>query len=289
MTDFRNWFLGARPHTWPNAIAPVIAGSGAAAAVGGFHSGRALLALAVSMGLIVGVNYANDYSDGIRGTDDERSGPVRLTASRLAKPAHVKYAAFASLALAGIAGVWLSLAANAPWLIIMGCFCITAAWFYTGGKNPYGYRGYGELAIFIFFGLVAVLGTEYTQAGHITGTGLALAVGIGAMSSGVNLANNIRDLRSDARAGKITLAVKLGNKKSRRLFTAALLTPAVLTLLVIFAHPLAILAWAYLPFAIKAIRIVNRGARGKELIPVLAITGRGMLVWALITALVAAL
>ena len=168
-----DWLQGARPHTWANAFAPVIAGTGAAAAAHGLHWGRALLALIVAWALIIGVNYANDYSDGIRGTDDDRTGPQRLTGGGLAKPEHVKFAAFACFGVAAIAGISLSLAANAAWFILVGAVCIAGAWFYTGGKNPYGYRGFGEIAIFIFFGLVAVLGTEFTQAGRITWTGLA--------------------------------------------------------------------------------------------------------------------
>src|SRR5699024_9594327 len=193
MSRANNSLAGARPHAWANAFAPVLAGSGAAAAIGGFHFGRALLALIVAWALIIGVNFANDYSDGIRGTDDDRTGPQRLTGGGLAKPQHVKYAAFASFAVAGIAGIWLSLAAGAWWFILIGSLCIVGAWSCTCGKNPYGYRGLGEVAVFIFFGLVAVLVTEVTQAGRISLTGVLLALGVGGMSAAVNLANNIRD------------------------------------------------------------------------------------------------
>ncbi len=235
--------------------------------------------------LIIGVNYANDYSDGIRGTDDDRTGPQRLTGGGLAKPQHVKWAAFASFAVAAVAGIALSLAANAAWFVLVGLVCIAGAWFYTGGKNPYGYRGLGEVAIFIFFGLVAVLGTQFTQAGRISLTGLALAIGIGGMSSAVNLANNIRDIPSDTEAGKITLAVRLGDKKSRNLFMWLLLLPVLLTIVIAFDSWLALAALAYFPFALQAVRTVNRGARGPQLIPVLGITGRAMLVWALVSAI----
>ena len=283
----RDWLEGARPHTWANAFAPVIAGSGAAAA--GFNAGRALLALIVAWALIVGVNYANDYSDGIRGTDDDRTGPQRLTGGGIAKPEHVKMAAFASFAVAGAAGIALSLAANAAWMILVGALCIAAAWFYTGGKNPYGYRGLGEVAIFIFFGLVAVLGTQYTQAGAVTWEGLALAVGIGLMSASVNLANNIRDIPTDSQTGKITLAVRLGDAHSRLLFTIALLLPTVLTIALTVKHPIALVSAAYVPFALKAVRTVNGGATGKALIPVLGLTGRAMLIWAVAAGLGVAL
>ena len=170
----RDWWQAARPHTWPNAFSPVIVGSGAAAYAGGFSWWRALLALVVAWALIIGVNYANDYSDGIRGTDEDRTG--------LAKPAHVKRAAFLAFGVAAVAGVALSLA-SAWWFILIGALAILGAWFYTGGKNPYGYRGLGEVAVFIFFGLVAVLGTEYTQAGAISWVGVGGAVAIGAISA----------------------------------------------------------------------------------------------------------
>ncbi|MER0101951.1 1,4-dihydroxy-2-naphthoate polyprenyltransferase [Corynebacterium sp. KPL2734] len=285
----KDWINGARPHTWANAFAPVIAGTGAAFGISGGHIGRALLALIVAWALIIGVNYANDYSDGIRGTDDDRTGPQRLTGSGLAQPRHVKYAAFGCFAVAGLAGIILSLVAGAWWLILIGALCIAGAWFYTGGKNPYGYRGLGEVAVFVFFGLVAVLGTEFTQAGRISWTGLALAIGIGAMSSGVNLVNNIRDIPSDAEAGKITLAVRLGNKNARLLFTGLLLLPFVLTIAVAFGSWLALAGLVYFPFALRAVRTVNRGATGPELIPVLGLTGRAMLIWAVIEAIAVAL
>lgn len=281
----RDWIKGARPHTWANAFAPVIAGTGAAAALDSFHAGRALLAFLVAWALIIGVNYANDYSDGIRGTDDDRTGPARLTGGGIAKPVHVKYAAFAAFTVAGIAGIGLSIAAHAAWMILVGALCIAGAWFYTGGKNPYGYRGLGEVAIFIFFGLIAVLGTEYTQAGKASWVGLGLAVGIGAMSSAVNLANNIRDIPSDSKAGKITLAVRLGNERARQLFSIALLIPILLTVLISLSSWLALIALVYVPFALKAVRTVNSGAEARALIPVLGLTGRAMLIWSVLTAL----
>ena len=280
----QDWLVGARPHTWANAFAPVIAGTGAAAVAGSAHWGHALLALIVAWSLIIGVNYANDYSDGIRGTDDDRTGPQRLTGGGLAKPAHVKYAAFASFAVAALAGIVLSLSSGAWWFILVGAVCIAGAWFYTGGKHPYGYRGFGEIAVFVFFGLVAVLGTEFTQAGTATWTGLALAVGIGAMSSAVNLANNIRDIPSDSQTGKLTLAVRLGDERARGLFSILLLLPCLLTLAIAVGAWPALLGLVYLPLALKAVRTVNRGASGVQLIPVLGMTGRAMLAWSLVVA-----
>ena len=289
MSSASNWLEGARPHTWANAFAPVVAGTGAAAAVDGAHAGRALLALIVAWALIVGVNYANDYSDGIRGTDDDRTGPARLTGGGLAKPEHVKLAAFAAFAVAGVAGIALSLWANAWWFILIGALCIAGAWFYTGGKNPYGYRGLGEAAVFVFFGLVAVLGTQFTQAGRISWTGLALAVGVGGMSAGVNLVNNIRDIDSDKAAGKITLAVRLGDARARAVFTLLAMAPVALTLGIAFGSWAANLGLVYLVLALKAVRIVGGGAQGRALIPVLGLTGRAMLLWAVIEAVAVAL
>ena len=175
------WLEGARPHTWANAFAPVLAGTAAAIAAGHGDVSRAVLAGIVAWALIIGVNYANDYSDGIRGTDDDRVGPLRLTGSGLVPPAMVKRAAFIAFGVAGVAGVILSLASS-WWLILIGAACIAGAWFYTGGDNPYGYRGLGEVAVFVFFGLVAVLGTEFTQAGAMSWRGLAMAIAVGAMS-----------------------------------------------------------------------------------------------------------
>ena len=185
MASFAQWISGARPRTLPNAIAPVIAGTGAAAWLHSAVWWKALLALAVAVALIVGVNYANDYSDGIRGTDDVRTGPARLVGSRLATPRSVLTAAVASLTVGSAAGLALALL-SAPWLIAVGVACIAGAWLYTGGSRPYGYAGFGEVAVFVFFGLVAVLGTQYTQALRVDWVGLVLAVSTGALSSSVS-------------------------------------------------------------------------------------------------------
>ncbi|WP_342318962.1 1,4-dihydroxy-2-naphthoate polyprenyltransferase [Corynebacterium mayonis] len=280
----KDWFEAARPHTWPNAFAPVIVGTGAAAALGGAHLGRAFLALIVAWALIVGVNYANDYSDGIRGTDDDRTGPTRLTGSKLARPEQVKLAAFVSFAVAGVFGLILSVEAGAVWLVLVGALCIAAAWFYTGGTKPYGYSGLGEVAVFIFFGLVAVLGTEYTQAGFVTVTGLLCAVAVGAISASVNLVNNIRDISTDQASGKHTLAVRLGDERSRRVFTILTMAPFAVSLLLSFSYLPTLFALAPLPLALASIMKVRRGAQGAELIPVLGANGKAMLAWSLITA-----
>lgn len=279
----RDWWEAARPHTWFNAAAPVIVGTGAAAFEFWFSLPLALLALIVAMGMIIGVNYANDYSDGIRGTDDDRTGPTRLTASGLARPEQVKLAAFISFGVAALAGLILA-AISAPWLILVGAACILAAWFYTGGKNPYGYRGFGEVSVFVFFGLVAVLGTQYTQVGTISWVGVGCAVAVGAISAAINLANNIRDIPTDTEAGKRTLAVMLGDVRARRLFTVLTLTPFVITVFIGAAYTPTLLALAALPLAIGSVLTVQRGAAGKDLIPVLGGGGRAMLIWAVIMA-----
>lgn len=281
----RDWWQASRPHTWPNAFAPVIVGTGAAAYAGGFSWWRALLALVVAWALIIGVNFANDYSDGIRGTDEDRTGPQRLTGGRLAKPEHVKLAAFVAFGVAAIAGVALSLA-SAWWFILIGAVAIAGAWFYTGGKNPYGYRGLGEVAVFIFFGLVAVLGTEYTQAGAVSWIGVGGAVGVGAISAGVNLVNNLRDIPTDAATGKITLAVRLGDRRTRYLFTGLVSTPFIVSLILAAEVLPLVLGILALPLAFSSILTVLRGASGRALIPVLGTTGKTMLLWALITAVI---
>ncbi|WP_240483205.1 1,4-dihydroxy-2-naphthoate polyprenyltransferase [Corynebacterium freiburgense] len=279
--SLHQWFQGARPHTWANAFAPVVAGTGAAASSGHANWWRALLACCVAWALIVGVNYANDYSDGIRGTDDARSGPVRLTASGLATPQKVRLAAFLAFGVACIAGTilaWLS----SWWLILVGAICILAAWFYTGGKNPYGYRGLGEVSVLIFFGFVAVCGTEFTQTGSISPTGIGCAIAIGCFSSAVNLANNLRDIPTDAATGKLTLAVRLGDQRTRTLWMILILTPYVVSICLGWKP---MLAFITLPLTFYAARPILRGARGAELIPVLGYTGRAMLLWSVVTAL----
>ncbi|GJF12196.1 1,4-dihydroxy-2-naphthoate octaprenyltransferase [Mycolicibacterium cyprinidarum] len=283
MASFTQWVEGARPRTLPNAVAPVIAGTGAAAWLGAASWWKALLALVVAVALIVGVNYANDYSDGIRGTDDVRVGPLRLVGSKLAAPRSVLTAAVASLLLAAGAGLvlaWFS----APWLIAVGAACIAGAWLYTGGSKPYGYLGLGEIAVFVFFGLVAVLGTQYTQALRVDWVGIVLAVSMGCLSSAVLVANNLRDIPTDSRSGKITLAVRLGDARTRLLFQGLLGVAFALTLVLILATPWAAAGLLALPLAARAAMPVRRGRGGKDLIPVLRDTGLTMLVWALAVA-----
>ncbi|MFT3661163.1 MAG: 1,4-dihydroxy-2-naphthoate polyprenyltransferase [Gordonia sp. (in: high G+C Gram-positive bacteria)] len=284
MATVSQWIEGARPRTLPNAIAPVVVGTGAACYLGEVVWWKAALALTVSMALIIGVNYANDYSDGIRGTDDDRVGPLRLVGSGAASPAAVKTAAFVALGIGAVAGIALSLT-TAWWLLVIGAVCILGAWFYTGGSRPYGYAGYGEIAVFVFFGLVAVLGTQFTVAGRVDATGALCAVAIGCFSSAVLVVNNLRDIPTDTESGKITLAVRLGDRRTRILFTALLCLPFALTVaLGATATWWALLALVAAPLAVVAVRPVLTGAQGRALIPSLATTGFAMLVWAVVTA-----
>ncbi|MBF6352665.1 MULTISPECIES: 1,4-dihydroxy-2-naphthoate polyprenyltransferase [Nocardia] len=284
MATAAQWIEGARPRTLPNAIAPVIAGTGAAAAIDGAVWWKALLALGVSMALIIGVNYANDYSDGIRGTDDERVGPLRLVGSGAASPAAVRGAAVASLALGAVLGLVLA-AFSAWWLVLIGAVCLAGAWFYTGGSKPYGYRGFGEIAVFVFFGLVAVLGTQFVQAERIDWAGLALAVGVGSFSCAVLVANNLRDIPTDTETGKTTLAVKLGDTRTRTLHLALLAAPLLMTLILVARTPWALAGLLAAPLAIRANTPVRTGKDGLELIPALRDSGLAMLAWSALSAL----
>ena len=286
MATVNDWIEGARVRTLPAAAGPVLLGAGAAWRLNAFSPGKAALALIVALALQVGVNYANDYSDGIRGSDLERVGPPRLTGGGLAKPKQVLRAALVSFAVAALAGVALTIWSGVWLFLAVGALALVAAWFYTGGKNPYGYRGLGEVAVFIFFGLVAVLGTEYTQAGAVSWIGLGGAVAIGTISSSVNLANNLRDIPSDTASGKVTLAVRLGDRNTRYLYTALALTPFVVSLLLATQLWFLVLALLALPLALKGILVALRGNRGPALIPLIKTTGQAMLVWAVITAAV---
>ena len=283
MATIAQWIEGARPRTLPNAVAPVIAGTGAAAWLGAAVWWKALLALAVALALIIGVNYANDYSDGIRGTDDERDGPLRLVGSRLAAPRSVLAAAVAGLSVAGIAGVLLAWF-SAPWLIAVGAACLAGAWLYTGGSRPYGYAEFGEVAVFVFFGLVAVLGTQFTQAHRVDWVGWALAVATGALSTAVLVANNLRDIPTDAQAGKMTLAVRLGDQRTRVLYQALLVLAGLLTVALMAATPWCAAGLLATPLALKAAVPVRRGFGGRDLIPVLRDTGLTMLAWSVAVA-----
>lgn len=279
-----DWIAGSRPRTLPAAISPVAVGAGAAVALGGFDWLLTTLALIVSLALQIGVNYANDYSDGIRGTDENRVGPQRLVGSGLVSPSRVRNAAFGCFAVAMVAGVTLIALSRTWWLIAVGALCVLAAWYYTGGRNPYGYKGFGEVVVFVFFGLVPVLGTTYTQSLRVDGATVAMAVAVGLLASALLVANNLRDIPTDSLSGKHTLAVRLGEHRTRLLYAAMLAAAFALVVPVAARHPWAWLAMLALPLAIGPIRRVLDGRTGLDLIPVLAGTGRLELVYSLLLA-----
>ncbi len=275
------WVAGARPRTLPAAIAPVMAATGLAWYQGGLRPVAALLALLVSIALQVGVNYANDYSDGIRGTDAVRVGPLRLVGSGLARPAAVKRAAFVAFGVAALAGLGIVLVTGHWWLILVGAVCVLAAWFYTGGSHPYGYLGLGEVFVFVFFGLVAVGGTEYVQTDAVSLAGVVLGVAIGALACAILVANNLRDIAGDTASGKRTLATRLGDRRTRALYVG-LIGLAALSLVVVAALSdwLALFGLAGIAALIPAARTVLGGATGRALITVLKATGQAELLTA---------
>lgn len=313
MATAREWADGARPRTLPAALTPVLVGTGVAAFQGEIRWGRAVLAAAVALALQIGVNYANDYSDGVRGTDAERVGPVRLVGQQLARPRQVLAAAALSFGVAALAGLALVLLTRSWWLLVVGVVAIVAAWTYTGGPRPYGYAGLGEVFVFVFFGVVATAGTAYVQLEVVTWLALVLSVGVGLVIVAILVANNLRDIPGDTVAGKRTLAVRLGDAGTRRLYVAcvagAFAVPLVVGVagllgshgagpvggdgLAWFAYaPLeaagppgwvlrfdlwpwgALLALLAVPLAVPVVRAVRSGATGRDLVPVLVGTGR---------------
>ncbi len=252
---------------------PVLIGSGVAAGYDRFSWWRALLALVVALALQVGVNYANDYSDGVRGSDEKRVGPVRLVAAGLAPPRQVLAAAFSCFFVAGAAGLALA-ALVSWWLIAVGAACIAAAWFYTGGPKPYGYRGLGEVFVFAFFGVVAVAGTAYVQMSRLSWLALAAAVPAGLLACALLMVNNLRDIRTDTLAGKRTLAVLLGDPRSRTTYVVTLLLPFCVAALLAFFRPFTLVTALTLPLARVPVRTVRAGASGPALIKALGETGR---------------
>ena len=278
------WLAGARPRTLPAAVAPVLAGTGVAAYARDEVWWKALLALVVSLALQVGVNYANDYSDGIRGTDDDRVGPMRLVGSGVASPGAVKRAAFLAFGVAAVAGLALA-AATAWWLVAVGAVCVLAAWFYTGGAKPYGYLGLGELMVFVFFGLVAVIGTTYVQTETWEWPALYAGVGIGALACAILVVNNLRDIPTDTVAGKRTLAVRLGEARTRGLYLLLVLAAAASVVAIAAATAWCVLVGVgFVLIAAPALRTVLGGARGPALVPVLQQTGLAELAWAVLVA-----
>jgi 1,4-dihydroxy-2-naphthoate octaprenyltransferase len=274
------WILGARPRTLPAAIAPVLV---AVALVGNdINWLRAFLALKVAVWLQIGVNFANDYSDGVKGTDADRVGPIRLVASGIATARSVKFAAFISFAIASMAGTWLALLTS-PLLILVGIFSIAAAWGYTGGKNPYGYRGLGELSVFLFFGVIATMGTYYAQTEELTLLSFIVSIPMGALSCAILSINNLRDRPKDQLVGKQTVAVRIGDRKARLLYVGLLVlahVAAVATLI-----PTTLLTLLALPMSFLISRQVLSGISGKDLIPVLGRTGKLQMFFAILFAI----
>ncbi|MGY2083802.1 1,4-dihydroxy-2-naphthoate polyprenyltransferase [Blastococcus sp. SYSU DS0539] len=266
------WLAGARPRTLPAALAPVLVGTGAAVALDGFRLVPALLALLVALALQVAVNYANDYSDGRRGTDADRVGPMRLVGSGAAAPRQVLGAALLSFAVAGVTGLALA-ALSSWWLVAVGAVCMAAAWTYTGGPLPYGYRALGEVFVFVFFGPVAVVGTTFVQTGTLPGLAFAVSVPVGLLIVAILVVNNLRDIEGDEQVGKRTLAVLLGDRATRIAFAALLVVPFVVVAAVGLTRPWALLGLAAAPLALSPIRTVLSGARGPALIAVLQATG----------------
>ncbi len=288
-TSVRDWAAGARPRTLPAAIAPVLVGTGAALDLGAVQPLRAVLALVVSLALQVAVNYANDYSDGIRGTDADRVGPVRLVGQGLAAPAAVRRAAFLCFGVAAVAGLALVVLSGTWWLLAVGAAAILAAWYYTGGRNPYGYQGLGELFVFVFFGLVAVLGTTYTQALEVSLAAVPAAVAVGFLACAILVANNLRDVHTDVDSGKRTLAVRIGERRTRLLYAVLVGGAFVCALLIAVTgapeHLPVLLVLAVVPLGVLPVLAVLRGAWGPALVPVLGATGRLELLFSLVLAL----
>ncbi|MHB1008971.1 MAG: 1,4-dihydroxy-2-naphthoate polyprenyltransferase [Propionibacteriaceae bacterium] len=276
------WLAGARPRTLPAAVSPVVAGSGAAVLAGRFDGVVAALCLVVALALQVGVNYANDYSDGIRGTDAVRIGPMRLVGSAAASPRAVKTAAFGAFGVAAVAGLAVVALSGEWWLLLVGVAAILAAWFYTGGSHPYGYAGLGEVMVFVFFGLVAVMGTTYVQAHRVTAVSFIASVAVGLVACQVLVANNLRDIHGDREVGKRTLATRLGDRGTRVLYLAMSLVVAVaVVVLAVLTSWWALLGLAGPVVLAVATRSVVAGATGRDLVRVLQLTGMAELVMAL--------
>jgi len=274
------WILGSRPRTLPAAVAPVFVAT--ALAIPHWIPAKAILALIVSLALQVGVNYANDYSDGIKGTDSDRIGPLRITASGLAKPSTVKNAALISFAIASIAGLLLAFATSL-WLVAIGAISIAAAWGYTGGKSPYGYKGFGEISVFIFFGVIATVGSFYVQTETITLQAIITSLPMGSLACALLAVNNLRDREKDALVNKRTLAVKLGDYKSRLFYSLLLVSAHFFALCTL--RPGAALTLFALPLTFRLIKKIMSGLTGSALIAVLGQTGKLQLLFAALFAI----
>jgi 1,4-dihydroxy-2-naphthoate polyprenyltransferase len=266
------WLAGARPRTLPAAVAPVFVGTGTAAALDGFRAVPAVLALVVALALQVGVNYANDYSDGRRGTDTDRVGPVRLVGSGAARPGQVLAAALTAFAVAGLAGLALA-GLSSWWLVAVGAVCIVSAWTYTGGPLPYGYRALGEVFVFVFFGPVAVVGTTFAQTRTLPWLAFVAAVPPGLLIVALLVVNNLRDIAGDAAVGKRTLAVVVGERGTRVGYAALVAVSFLVVLVIGVTRPWALLGLLALPLGTSPVRTVLSGGQGGRLIAALQGTG----------------
>lgn len=286
MTSLKHWAAGARPKTLPAAIAPVLVATAFAGAQAKFV--EFALSLVVALALQVGVNYANDYSDGVRGTDRDRVGPIRLIGSGLATPRAVKQAALISFSVAAVAGTTLAFRTQ-WWLILIGAIAIIAAWTYTGGPKPYGYLALGEVSVFLFFGIVATIGTYFVQVGEIDLKITLASIAMGALANSILMANNLRDLETDSVAKKQTLAVRMGANRYQALYQFNLLTPFLVTLFLLTYSYFFLLTALSLPIAIKTIALIRSGVVGRATIPLLGIAVRLQLFFAAALALAALL
>jgi len=264
------WIIGARVKTLPAAISPVLVGTALATEINWLY---ALLALIVSLSLQIAVNFANDYSDGIRGTDSNRVGPIRLVGSGLAAAKSVKRAMFIGFSVAAIAGLILALQIS-YWLLLVGAISILAAWGYTGGKKPYGYFGFGEISVFLFFGVVATVGSYYIQTQKISGQSVLLSIPVGALACAILVMNNLRDLPMDAQVGKRTFSVRIGDRNTRYFYVTLLILAQVISAFAYTFNSYALLTLIWLPLTVKNCRLVLQGVTGKELIPLLISTAR---------------
>ncbi|HUP84324.1 MAG TPA: 1,4-dihydroxy-2-naphthoate polyprenyltransferase [Acidimicrobiales bacterium] len=278
------WVEGARPKTLPAAVVPVAVGTAVAFSQGEVIWWRALAALVVSLAVQIGTNFANDYSDGIRGTDDVRVGPVRLVASGLKPAKAVKRAAFLSFGVAAFAGLALA-AVTTWWLIPVGAACFAAGWFYTGGPKPYGYAGLGEVFVFAFFGIVATAGSAFVHVEGVTMLAIGASVPVGALATALLVVNNLRDIPTDTASGKRTLAVRLGDQDTRMLYLVLLTAvPIGAAVLLAVVRPLTLASVLGIVLGVPAARAVRKGARGRDLIPVLVRTGQVQLAYGLLLA-----
>lgn len=285
MADLKSWVSGARLRTLPLAVAPVALGAATAEATQNSDLLLTLGALAVALFLQIAVNYANDYSDGVRGTDEFRVGPKRLTGSGEARARDVKLVAFVFFGLAALVGLALVIATEQYWLVALGAFAILAAWYYTGGNHPYGYAGLGEVVVFVFFGLVATVGTNYLQTLSIDPLAVVLGSAAGFYAAAVLLINNIRDIDTDVKSGKKTLAVRLGDRRSRVLFLILIYVPLAINILLILIYPATLLGLINILLLVPISGIALSAKTPKELITGLKLTsyaglGFGLLVGA---------